>query len=156
MGAYTTAILAASGVAMQVYGQYQQGQDAQQAADYNAAVYKQQSQVIDVKKDITAEQFDRASDRLRGATVNAIQSSGYDLSGSKLHVLNDNLAQVEWDKSIELYNLEIDRTRAISSANEYTARGQREARSSTIQAGATLLTTGNDWYQSYGGFGKTT
>ena len=149
-----TAALSAASIGMQVYGQYKQGQDAKAAANYNSDVYKQQAQVIGVKKELTAQNYDRAIKQLRGATVIATAGSNFDLSGSKLHVLNDSLTQAQLDKSTEIYNLEIDSSRALSSAKEYEIRGKREARASTIQAGQTLLTGGNDWYQKYGGFGK--
>ena len=150
-----TAALAATAVGLQVYGQVKQGQDAKAAADYNALVYRQQAQVIDVRKSITAEQYDRTIDQLRGSTTVAISGQGRDLSGSALHVLNDNLTQAQMDKQIEIYNLEVDRSRAISTSKEYSITGERELGTSRVKAASSLLTGGNDWYQKYGGFGTT-
>jgi len=156
MGAFTTMALSAASVGMQAYGQYQQGKSAKEAAEYNSAVYKQQAAITDIKIGITAEQYDRTIEQLRGATTVAISGQNRDLSGSALYVMEDNLTQAQMDKSMEIFNQESDKTRALSSAREYEIKGQRELRSSTIQAGTTLLTKGNDWYQKYGGFGKTT
>ena len=153
MAGFTAALTAAS-IGMQVYGKVKAGQDAKSAADYNAAVYKQQAQVIDIKKDLTSQQYDRAIKQLNGATVVAVAGQNRDLTGSALYVLEDNMTQIHLDKSTELWNLEIDKTRALSSATEYETSGKRARSSAYIDAGSTLLTQGNDWYQKYGGFGQ--
>ena len=156
MAGFTATALMAASVGMQVIGQVQSGMAAREAADYNAQVYREKAANIQVKKDITTVQYNRALKQLRGETVVAVSGQGRDLSGSALHVLNDNLTQMELDKSIELYNLDIDKRRALSGADEHERTGDREMRSSLFQAGSTILTAGNAWYQKSGGFGKVT
>jgi hypothetical protein len=154
MGAFTS-ILAAGAIGLQAYGQYKSGQDAQAAADYNAAIYQQQSQVIEVKKGITKQQYDRMIRKLQGASVTAIASSGFDMSGSFLEVMNDNLTQAQLDKQIEIYNLDVEKSFALSSADEARRAGARARSAANIGAITTILTGGNKWYQEYGGFGST-
>ena len=155
MGGFTAALTAAS-MGMQVLGQYQAGKAGEQAAKYNAAAYDQQAQNIAVKKDISALQYDRAIEQLRGTGITTIASQGRDLSGSALLVLSDSIEQMEFDKSIEQYNLSIDENRALTSAEEYRLQAGREKRAGIVNAATTLLTQGNDWYEKYGGFGKPT
>jgi len=155
MGAFTS-MLALAAVGTQAYGQYKSGQDAQAAADYNAAIYQQQAQVIDVKKGITRQQYDRSIRKLEGASVTAIASSGYDFSGSFLEVMNDNLTQAQLDKQISIYNLDVEKSQALSAASESQRAGSRARSAANIGALSTVLTGGNEWYSKYGGFGATT
>lgn len=158
MGAFTSA-LALAGIGLTAYGQYKQGQDAAAAAQYNAAIYEQQSEVLDVKKKLTAEEYDRLIRKLRGSQVTAVAASGYDLSGSFLEVMNDALTQAQLDKQVELYNLEVEKRQALSAAEESRRAGSAARSLATIKAASTILTEGNEWYSKYGGFGtakKTT
>ena len=143
------------GIGVQGLGQLKSGQDARTAANYNAAVYDQQASIIEVKKDLTAEQYDRMIKKLKGSTVTAIASSGYDMSGSFLEVMNDNLTQAYLDKETDLYNLEVSKLQASSAASESRRTGKTAQTSANVQAVSTLLTQGNEWYAKYGGFGKT-
>jgi len=152
MGAFTSA-LALAGVGMQAYGQYRSGQDAAAAAQYNAAIYQQQSEVIEVKKGLTRQEYDRMIRKLEGASVTAIASSGYDFSGSFLEVMNDNLTQAQLDKQKAIYNLDVEKLQAQSAASESIRSGDRARTSANINSVATLLTEGNEWYSKYGGFG---
>ena len=148
MGAFTSALMLA-GIGLQVAGQYKSGQDAYAAGQYNKAVYEQQAQVIDVKKGISRQQWDRLIRQLSGKTVSAVAASGYDLSGSFLTVLNDRLTQANLDKQTELYNLEVSKSQSLSAADEATRAGARARTTALIGAGATLLTSGNEWYSKY-------
>ena len=149
MGAFTSA-LALAGIGMQAYGQYKSGQDAASAAAYNASVYQQQASVIETKKGLTRQQFDRMINKLAGAQTVAIAGSGRDLSGSALEVMNDALTQAYLDKQIEIYNLDIQKNSALSASQEELRAGQAAKTSGMISAGATILTGGNAWYSKYG------
>jgi len=151
-----TASLAAVGIGMQVFGQYQSGVDQRAAAEYNSAIYRQQASVIEVKKGLTADQYDRVIKKLKGSQVTAVASSGYDMSGSFLEVMNDSLTQAYLDKNTEMYNLEVEKRMALSGASESQRAGFRAGQTAAIKATSSLLTQGNDWYSKYGGFGKVT
>lgn len=152
MGAFTSA-LALAGVGLTAYGQYKSGQDAYAASQYNAAVFQQQSEVIEVKKGLTKQEYERMIRKLEGASVTAIASSGYDFSGSFLEVMNDNLTQAQLDKQKAIYNLDVEKMQAQSAGEEASRAGVRARTSGNINSVATLLTQGNEWYSKYGGFG---
>ena len=154
MGAFTS-ILAAAGVGMQAYGMIKSGQDAASAAAYNANLYNQQAAIIETRKGLTREEYDRMIDRLEGETIVAVASSGYDLSGSFLEVMNDTLTQANLDKQKAVYNLEVEKSQARSSAEAASRQGRIVQTVANIGALATVLTEGNEWYSKYGGFGKT-
>jgi hypothetical protein len=154
MGAFTSAALAAASIGTQVYGQYQQGKAAKEAAEYNASVYREQAQLTGVKKELSAYQYDRQIEQLRGGIVTTTAAQQRDLSGSSLLVMIDSLKEAQLDKAIEQLNIESDAKRAVSKAEEYQIKGRRELASSRTEAVGTLLTQGNQWYQQYGGFGK--
>lgn len=149
MGAFTSVLMAA-GIGMQVYGQYKEGQDAYATAQYNAGVMKQQADIIDVKKKISKHDWERTIDQLEGKTVSAVASSGYDLSGSFLTVMSDRLTQAQLDKQTEMYNLEVSKSQSLSAADNAVRAGKAARTSSLFNAGATLLTEGNEWWDRYG------
>lgn len=151
MGAFTSAL----GLGMSAYGMMKQGADAKVASEYNANVYNAQANMIDDKKVLAGQEHDRAIRHLEGATTVAVAGSGYDMSGSFLEVMNDTLTQAYLDKEKELYNLEVEKTLAKSSASESRRQGDNASTASNIGATSTLLTDGSKWYQQYGGFGKT-
>ena len=155
MGGFTAA-MAAVGVGMQAYGMWQSGQDAAAAAAYNANMYNAQAQIIESKKVLTRQEYDRMIDQLEGSTISAIASSGYDMSGSYLAVMNDSLTQANLDKEKALYNLEIEKFQAGSRASEATRAGKRAQDAANVGALSTVLTEGNDWYSKYGKSGGTT
>ena len=147
-------ILSAVGTGMQVQGQYQSGQDIQAAAGYNASLFEQTAQISADKQSLTNEKFARLYRHLQGSSIATVAGSGYDLSGSFLEVINDSLTQMELDRQIAIYGLEVEQSQAMSSASEARFQGDVAARSGNMSALNTILTQGNDWYQKYGGFGK--
>jgi len=149
MGAFTTALLAA-GTVMKVVGGIKAGQDAQAAAEYNAAVYRQQSEAIDVKKRISGKRWDRVIRQLGGKLTSAVASSGYDYAGSFLKVINDRMTEAYLDKQVENYNLELSKSQSLSAAEEAQRAGSRARTASLFDAGGTILTEGNEWYSKYG------
>ena len=149
MGAFTSALMLA-GTAMSAYGQIKAGQDAQAAAEYNAAVYRQQAEAIDVKKGISNKRWDRVINQLGGKLTTAVASSGYDYSGSFLEVINDRMTEAYLDKQMENYNLELSKTQSLSAATEAQRTGAAARTASLFSAGGTILTEGNEWYSKYG------
>jgi hypothetical protein len=149
MGAFTSVLMAA-GIGLQVYGQYKEGQDAYATGQYNAALYKQQADIIDVKKKLSKHDWARTIDQLEGKVTSAVASSGYDLKGSFLTVMADRLTEAQLDKQTELYNLEVAKGQSLSAADEATREGSAARTASLFKAGGTLLTEGNEWYGKYG------
>ena len=149
MGAFTTA-LAVAGTAMKVVGGIKAGNDAKEAADYNAAVYQQQAASIDVKKKISNQSWDRLIKQLGGQITSAVASSGYNYSGSFLDVANDRMTQAYLDKNMENYNLELSKSQALSASVEAERAGAAARSAAFWNAGGTLLTEGASLYSKYG------
>ena len=153
MGAFTSAIMGI-GMGMQAINTFRAGQQAKDAYEYNANVYNAQANMIADQKALTEQEQTRAIAKLHGESVVAVTSSGYDMTGSALAVINDTLTQAYLDKAKSLYNLEVERQYAKSSAKEARRMGDNARTSGAIDAVSSVLTGGSKWYQQYGGFGK--
>jgi hypothetical protein len=152
MGAFTSALA----LGLTAYGTLRAGAQQQAAYNYNAALYQQEAQAIEGQKTLTKEQREHGKKKLAGAVTTAISAQNRDYSGSALLVANDALTQYEMDTAIELYNLEIGKSQALSAATKATREGRYARDKSYFDTGTSILTQGNDWYQKYGGFGKAT
>jgi len=155
MGAFTSALLAGS-TALNIFGQFKEGQQAQEAANFNAAIYQQNRQIIDINKELTKSQFDRAIKFLKGKTVAATAAAGIDFSGSALEVFNDNVTQAELQKQQALFDLEVSGIRATDAAEESRRAGIRVSSAATTGALTSILTEGNDFFQRFGFSSKAT
>jgi len=154
MGAFTSTMMAV-GVGLQAVNQFSAGKQSRDAYNYNASIFDAQAKSIEGKKVLTEEQHTRMIRQLRGKSISAVASSGYDMSGSALEVLNDTMTQAYLDKNTALYNLEVEKIGASSQASEQRRQGYQSERSSIYSGFGTLLTGGSKWYQQYGGFGKS-
>lgn len=132
--------------ALQMYGQYKQGQQAAQAEQMNAQMYQRQSESIkqaaaankevDLRQKATALSTMRANFAFRGVR----------LSGSPLLVLADTAANLEADVQNREYEMLINaqRSESQSRASELAARNYRMT--GLINAGVTGLKTGISAY----------
>jgi len=153
MGALTTAAVVgtiAVGGAISASQQYQAGKagarSARRQGEYNAQVYEQQASVIQHKKKIEAYQYNREAGRIRGATIARTAGSGFNLGGSPLAIMIDNESQIQFDKAVGQYNLEVERSFAQSQAQRSRYEGAENARLYKAQGRAaafsTILNTG--------------
>lgn len=151
----TTAILGATmiaGGAMSAYSQVKgasmQAKAIQQQADYNAQIYEQQGQMILEKKKVQDYQFNREAARVRGAIVAKTAGKGFQMSGSPLAILIDNETQMQFDKAVEDYNLDVERNFASSAATATRQTGVNQARLAKYtgysNAFSTMLNTGTN------------
>ena len=154
--AAVAAVLGAVGIGMSAYGMWKSGQDAAAAGAFNANMYNYQAKMIEDKKQLTRREYERRIDQIEGESVVAVASSGYDMKGSYLSVINDTLTQAQLDKQKALYNLDIEKFQAASNAQAATMSGQAAQSAANTEALATTLTEGSKWYASYGGSTKTT
>jgi hypothetical protein len=81
--------------------------------------------------------------------------AGLDLSGSPMAVMIDNLTQMELDKSIGNYNLEVQKRYALSTADAYKRQGKAAMTSAMSNAFSTVLKGGFDYGMKSGMFGGT-
>ena len=144
-----TAAIAGAGAftaATQVGAGNAQAQAIKKQAEYNAKIYDQQGVMIQEKKKIQDYQFNRQAAQARGAIVARTAGKGFNLGGSPLAILIDNESQMQYDKAIQDYNLEVERNYASSGATYMRQTGAAQSRlarySGYAGAFSTLLSTG--------------
>jgi hypothetical protein len=135
--------LAAGG---QIAAGKQQSRMIKAQGEYDAQVYEQQAEMIQQKQRIEADQANRAAARMRGSVMAKVGKSGFMYSGSPLAVMVDNETQMELDKSIGQYNLEVQRRNSLSGATWSRYAGSENARiaknTGYTNAFSTMLMTG--------------
>lgn len=104
-----------------------QAKAIEKQAAFNAEVYDQQGEMIKAKKNIQDYQFNREAARVRGSVVAKTAGKGLMLSGSPLAILIDNETQMQFDKAIGDYNLDIERNYAMSGANYTRQTGKSQS-----------------------------
>lgn len=128
---FTTGMLAAGGgfsAASSMIGGEMQASAIEKQAKYNATVYGQQAEMIKTQKKIQDVQFNRQAGAMRGSMVAQTAGKGLALSGSPLAVMIDNETQMQFDKAIADYNLDIERNYALSAAENERVRGANDAK----------------------------
>lgn len=145
----TAALLIAGGAfsaATQIAGAGAQSKGIQRQAEYNAQIYEQQAEMIQQKKKISEYQFNRNAAAIRGSIVAKTAGKGFNLGGSPLAILIDNESQMQFDKAIGDYNLDIERNFALSGATNTRQTGAMQSRlarfSGYTNAFSTVLNTG--------------
>ncbi len=139
--ATSTAILvaAAAATAVTAYGQYQQGQDAKKAADYNAAIMERNRQAAEQKAQFDADAQAAKLRRLMGAQRAAAGASGYQKTGSILDLQEDTVIQGTMDQLATLYGGKLQGQNYEAQANLSRMEGTAAARAGTTAAAGTLL-----------------
>lgn len=131
--------------AMAAYSQIQAGRqqakEYKRQADYNAQVYEQQAQMIQQKQKIEEFQANRRIRAMEGSVIAKTAGSGFDFSGSPLAVMVDNETQMQLDKSIGQYNLEIQRRYAMTEASNQRYVGGQQARLAKTTGYSNAFTT---------------
>lgn len=147
----TTALLVGGGTfsaATQAMGGQAQAKGIQRQAEYNAQIYEQQAEMIKEKKKISDYQFLRDSARVRGKITSQTAGKGLLMSGSPLAILADTESQMQFDKAIGDYNLDIEKNYALSGASYMRQSGAAQARlarfSGYTNAFSTILNTGTN------------
>ena len=151
MGLTSTLLLAggAMSATSQVMGANQQAKSIERQANYNAEIYEQQAGMITEKKKIQDYQFLRDANRARGSIVAATAGKGLRMGGSPLAILIDNETQMQYDKAIADYNLDVERNYAKSGAINTRQQGAIDARNTRTagytNAFSTILNTGTNY-----------
>ena len=145
----TTALLLAGGAASagaSVMGANKQAKAIQKQAEYNAEVYGQQAEMISQKKKIQEVQFNREAGRIRGSIVARTAGKGFFMGGSPLAILADTESQMQFDKAISDYNLDVERNYVLSGATNTREQGAINSRLTRTQGYtndfSTILNTG--------------
>lgn len=141
LGALGIAAIATSAVStgLGVYSAVQQGEAAKDAADFNAAVARNDAIAAQHQAASESRQLSRRN-RLRAATRRArFAASGIELSGSAEDVMFDSAVQDELDRQNALYRGTLRSNRSVAESAMHTAAGKNAKTSSYFTAGGTLL-----------------
>lgn len=139
MGVVTTtlmvmATLASTGLA--AYGQYQAGQQAKAAGEYNAAVARNNATQAEAWANYNAEQERKKRIAARASMVSAYAKSGVvlDENGTPGYVLNEQLVQDELSIQTILRQGEAQAGSLRSQASMYEIEGSNAAKAGTLAA----------------------
>jgi hypothetical protein len=132
------------------------GKAQREAADYNAGVFKQEAELIDRRTDLDVYRQQKAAKRLNSQQRASYAKAGVLLDGSPTAVLVDSAAEAEMDIMVTKYNADLEKRRALSSADyqtfqgvQFEETGKRNANAAWATAGgniaSTLLTQASNW-----------
>ena len=85
-------------------------------AESNANAYRAQAQNIGVQQGITARQYGSYENVLQGQAVTTAARQGVKVSGTVASSISRSLTALNLDKGYKLYNLEVEKTKAINNA----------------------------------------
>jgi hypothetical protein len=145
--------LTLASTAVSAYGQYQQGQQQAQAAEYNAAVARQQAEASREAGKLEAARIRKQKERLTGRQRAMYAKAGVTMEGSPMEVMLDSATDAEMDALITEYNYETQARQAGSQASMSQWRAGVYERTGTQRAGATLLQGVSTAYGGFGGGG---
>ena len=122
------------------------GRYNQAVQERNAKVKEQEAEQAEKQLDFDLARFDQQFVKLQGETKTAVLTSGVELSGSGLRILQYNSEQAEIEKNILDYNSKVAQSQKMEEANFARMSGQiarNEARAAQIgyyaKAGESLL-----------------
>tara|TARA_Y100000385_G_scaffold279316_1_gene328825 strand:+ start:503 stop:940 length:438 start_codon:yes stop_codon:yes gene_type:complete len=122
------------------------GRYNQAVQERNAKVKEQEAEQAEKQLDFDLARFDQQFVKLQGETKTAVLTSGAELSGSGLRILQYNSEQAEIEKNILDYNSKVAQSQKMEEANFARMSGQiarNEARAAQIgyyaKAGESLL-----------------
>lgn len=110
-----------------------QAKSIKKQTEYNAQIYEQQASMIQEKKKIQDYQFNRQAAFARGLTISKTAGKGLLLSGSPLAILADNETQMQFDKAIGDYNLDVEVGYARSGAAYQRETGFQQAKLAKVK-----------------------
>jgi hypothetical protein len=146
--------VAVAAAAVSAISQIQQGQAAKNESKINAALMEGKAGLIDVQKDIEANQYNRIIGQQMGKSTVAIAGMGVKMSGSPMAVLLDSQKQIQLDKAIGQFNLEQQKRYTMAEADQIRRQGKQAAKSGYMNAFSSVL-QGASSYASYKGWGTT-
>ena len=85
-------------------------------AESNAAAYRAQAQNITTQQGITARQYATQGNILQGQAVTSAARQGVKVSGTVASSISRSLTALNLDKGYQIYNLEVEKTKAINNA----------------------------------------
>ncbi len=123
-------------------GAIQEGEAAQEAAEYNAEVMRQSAQASREKAEYDETIHRDKVRRLLSSQRASYGAAGVDMAGSPLLVLEDTAAQGELDAKAIRYGGEVEARQKLSQAEIYEQQGKNARREGYAKAGSSLLSGG--------------
>lgn len=143
-------IATVAGTGMQVFGSIQQGQAAQAASDYNAAVARNNAIAAEQQAATDEEQQRDRFRRAQAAARASLGISGQTGAGSAEDLLAENAATAELDAQAIRYGGQMRANAFRSQAAMTGFEGSQRATASYIGAGTNLLLAAGKWGTNYG------
>lgn len=129
------AVAAVAGTATSVYGSIQQGRAQEQAAEYNAAVARNQAAIENARSKSEAQMIREKTRRIAGAQRAALAASGQELtSGTALELQQETAAQGELDYRRALWGGDVNAMAARQQAEYLQWQGGQASSAATIGA----------------------
>ena len=140
-----TSILAATalvGGGITAFGQFKEGQEAKEAADFNAQIAEQEAGLVRQGAALNLYRQRKQLDIVTGRQVAGFARAGVSVAtGTPLDVVADSISNAELEIDIGQFNAEQEARLRESRAKELRRTGRQAARIGTTQAVGTLLTT---------------
>ena len=158
MGVETALLITAMvGVGVTAYSQYKEGQDAAEAAKYNAKVSRRNAELeavaIEQSGAVEASQKRKEIKRLISTQKAKYGAAGIELTGSPLEVMIGTAAEGELDAQIIEYNAKREayatRYGAASQGIQYERAAEAYQTSGTLKAASTILTSASKIRKEY-------
>lgn len=128
------------GTIFSAVGAISQGVQASNAADYNAAVARNNALAARQQASANAEAQGRESRRRLGAMRAAYGASGVTMEGSPLDVIEQSAMEAELDRQNILYSGELKASGYEGTSELEEAKGSSAMTGSLFSAGSSLLT----------------
>jgi len=119
-------------------------------AKYNAAVFETKAKMIDIQKDIEFAQYERLKGQFMSTSVASIADSGIEMSGSAVAVMVEAQRQINIDQAIGQFNLNQEKSYALSQARQAKKAGKRAVMQGFTNALVSGIGTATN-YQMYKG-----
>jgi hypothetical protein len=143
---YAALALGATQAGLQIASGISASKQAKYEGEYNASIYEQQAKMIEEQKGLESYQYSRGIARMKGMTIARTAKSGLMMGGSPLAIMIDNETQMQLDKSVGQYNLNVQKQYALSGARYYRYSGNEASKAALFSgytnAFSTLLSTG--------------
>jgi len=153
--AATMAVVGLVGGGLKAFGQFQQGQTAEDVAESNAQILDDQADII--KQGAKLDEF-RKRKQLKqfvGTQTASHAKSGVEFTGSPLDVIQDTVANAELEISIGKFNSEVASRRKKSEAGRTRFAGEAAGKAGTIGALSTVLSSAGDFAGKFTGGGSS-
>ena len=138
----TTLLIASTAVS--AIGAISQGVAAQQAAEFNAAIARQNAEIERQRATLQEETERRRSRALLGAQRATFAKAGVTLEGTPLLVQQETAAEAELDARIIRHGGQLNVARELARARAERFGGRAALSAGLFRAGTTLLTGAGD------------